>query len=258
MQLSLLCSSTSQDGSYNMALEVLRRLRMVKFCSSRAPWHHQQVQRDCNQMKQQKLSTAVVPIVPVLQIQSSLPFLSFLHSVRKVSMKSTVQCPMFKLKKSDSISKCLPMFTQHTTICKSAPGMQTTHETFVQNESLGPLCWCSMARATASASLFVCIFCQKKNVRKQQSYLLPWPILWRYSEFCMPANNSFAFPSCLPMPASNCYCIQLKPWLAQNLWKKRGTVAVRYNYTYLAIFIHGDSVRKKGVWKYILRTSICI
>ena len=90
MQLSLLCSSTSQDGSYNMALEVLRRLRMVKFCSSRAPWHHQQVQRDCNQMKQQKLSTAVVPIVPVLEIQSSLPFLSFLHSVRKVkSMNST-------------------------------------------------------------------------------------------------------------------------------------------------------------------------
>ena len=29
------------------------------------------------------------------------------------------------------------------------------------------------------------------------------------------------------MPASKRYCIQLKPWLAQNLWNKPGTVAVR-------------------------------
>ena len=178
-----------------MAFEVLSPLRMVKFCSSRAPCHDQQVQRDCNQMKQQKLST-----------QSFLSFESYKYKVPCLSCpfctllgKSRVwkvPSPMFKLKRSERIWKYLQMFTQHTTICKFAPE--------VENNSWN-LCakwvtWSSSLMLHGKSYRFcfiVCIFCQKKNVRKQQSYLLPWPILWRHSEFCMPANNSFAFPSCL-------------------------------------------------------------
>ena len=65
MHLNLLCSFTSQNVSYNMALDVLRPFRMVKFCFSRAPWYDRQIQS--NQMKQKKPPPVVFPIVPVLK-----------------------------------------------------------------------------------------------------------------------------------------------------------------------------------------------
>ena len=122
----------------------------------------------------------------------SCPFCTLLGKSRVWKVLS----PMFKLKRSERIWKYLQMFTQHTTICKFAPE--------VENNSWN-LCakwvtWSSSLMLHGKSYRFcfiVCIFCQKKNVRKQQSYLLPWPSLWRHSEFCMPANNSFAFPSCL-------------------------------------------------------------
>ena len=123
MQLSLLCSSTSQNGSYNMAFEVSRPLRMVKFCSSRAPWHDRQIQIDCNQIKQKNS-----PLQSFLSFESykykvpcrSCPFCTLLGK----SSVWTVQSPMFKLKRSERIWKYLQMFTQHTTICKFAPEVE--------------------------------------------------------------------------------------------------------------------------------------
>ena len=198
--------------------------------------------------------------------QSFLSFQSYKYKVPCLSCpfctlleKSTVwKVPMFKLKRSESICKCLHSILQFANLHRE---WKTTHETFVQNESLGPVPWCSMARATASASLFVCIFLPKEKYEETTVISLAvaesLEVFWIFH-----ASKQFLrFPF---MPASKCYCIQLKPWLAQNLWKKRGTVAVRHNYTYLAIFIRGDSVQKKrrmkkkyNIYKIFFPSSFC-
>ena len=132
---------------------------------------------------------------------------------------------MLKLKRSDSIWKCLQMFTQNTSkygnlqIC-SGSGNNSW------NLCAKWVTWscCLMLHGKSYCFCFiVCFFCQKTNVRKKAVISVAvadfLAVFCRFMYFC---KQFLRFPF---MPA--CYCIQLKPWLAQNLWTKRGTVAVR-------------------------------